>query len=147
MDGDCQPPKPSCSGWTDLLACLRAKLASTQTSSFGFCCLANMAKSAESERPVILETKDNSVFGDWAMIRYSLLGVLFWEVQISCSTVEDRMKAPSTLTLAVYHFKFLMKKVRRYGCLFVESATVFPVLCTGHQPNSSLLLIPSVDKS
>ena len=60
------------------------------------------------------------------MIRYFSPGVLVWEVQMSCSTVDDHMEAPSSLTLAVCQFKFLMNKVRRYGCLFVETATFSP---------------------
>ena len=38
----------------------------------------------------------------------------------------DRMKAPSALTLALFHFHCLMRKVRRYGCLFDETTSYAP---------------------
>ena len=37
------------------------------------------------------------------MTLYFSLGVLLWKLQISCSMIYDRMKAPISLTLAVYH--------------------------------------------
>ena len=81
------------------------------------------------------------------MISYFSLGVLFWEVQVSRSMVYEPMKSPSSLTLAAFHLELLMKKVRRYSCPLFESRHSHPVLCTRHQPNLSLLLTPSVDKS
>ena len=37
------------------------------------------------------------------MTRYFSLAVLLWKLQIPCSTISERMKAPTSLTLAVYH--------------------------------------------
>ena len=108
MGGDCQPPKPNLFWMDNLLQCLRAKSASTQVSFFLYFAV---LKTSQSRWGLEAQSVGDHrrLSGEWAITRCFSLGLRFWEVQVSCSTVYDRMKASMSLSPAVFHDKLLMR--------------------------------------